>query len=422
MFRYNKVFYGWVIVFACALITGAGMGIYNSAVNVLIKPICESLGFARGEFTLFNTISMLTGVLVLPAFGSVLRKYKTRHILLVCAVAGGLVRFGYAASTRLWHFYLLGFLNGLFINGTNFVIVGNIIRVWFKDNRGVATGIAYAGSGLLGSLTLPAISGVYEQYGWQWAFRLMGIMGMAVLIPVILLLIKDRPEDMGLKPYTKTTAPDEKGAEPPDAQPIGLTRGQALKTPTFWLLAVSVFLIAFCSAGPQQHTASYLTDIGYSPAFATSIISFYLIVLTVGKISLGALFDKFGVFMGSLFVGACCIVSPTLALAAGIPAMPWVYTVVLGLANSGISVPNSVLTSTYFGDREFSSIFSMVTMASTLGTAVSAPLMGAIYDFTGHYNPGWYLAIAAGCVVTACLVGVNITGKKLSATFEDMHM
>ena len=410
----KKIHYSWIISFAGLLISGAGLGIINSTMGIFVKPVCDALGFSRGEFTLGASISILVCVILMPAFGSLFKKYGFRKIAIIAAIVCGLVIFGFSFSTKLWHFYALGLINGIFVNGIGIMAVGILVNKWFIDKRGIATGIAYSGSGLLAALLIPITTKLIENNGWQWGYRFLGCISLFILLPVILFIVKDSPEEVGMQPYqdnidysnnyTNKSSTDLEG---------GISKSKAIYSIALWLLAIASFGIALCQAGPHVHTVSFISDIGYSIGYASTISSVYMILLTVSKIVMGVMLDRLGSLKGSLLIGGCCILFPIIALFSSVQIAVWFYIITLSLASSGSTILGVVLTVNYFGRKDFSRIYSIISMFSYIGVAVSSPLLGIIYDSTGSYTIAWYLIAIIGFFVCCCLIGANITSKKL---------
>jgi MFS family permease len=167
------MFYGWYVVLAGAMITGAGIGLYNNCLGVFIKPVCEELSFARGEFTLHTMISNLCAMAVLPFYGEIFRKGRMKTTMLLSAVCCGLVPIGYSFSTRLWQFYALAVINGLMINGITMMAIGVLVNNWFIQKKGIAIGISYSGSGMMAAIMVPVAGSVIENFGWQWGYRML---------------------------------------------------------------------------------------------------------------------------------------------------------------------------------------------------------------------------------------------------------
>jgi MFS family permease len=329
------------------------------------------------------------------------------------AVCGSIL-FGYSVSSELWHFYVLGFINGLFVNGAGGMAVGILVNRWFTDKRGLATGIAFSGSGLLVAVLIPMANRFIELNGWRWTYRFLGCVFLLILIPVISFIVKNKPEDIGLETYRKSkdSEPEKKPGSQDDSH-AGLTRNEAFRTATFWFLAIAVMGITLGQAGPHIHTISFLSDIGYPIAFASTISSAYMIFLTVFKVIMGILFDRLGSLKGSLIIGVCLILFPVFALLALFPVSPWIYALVLGVASSGATILGPILTANYFGRKDFSRIYSLMSMCSSIGVAISSPLYGTIFDTAGSYTPAWFISIGTGIVVCICLIGAFRSSKKI---------
>lgn len=406
----GKIFYGWIIVAACVLIAAAGIGFHNTA-SIFIRPVTEDLGLSRGEFSLFRTIIVVLGAALLPLYGRLARKYSLKKIFLIGTVISGFSLIGYSVASYLWQFYLIAIINGLFMNASHFMMLGILINRWFADKKGLALGIAFAGSGLGAAIMLPLASWVIETFSWRWGFRFSGAAALVVLVPTILLLVKESPEEMGLLPYTKKN--NETDAETVSHEPQGLTLSQARRTPAFWFLAVALFSISINVAAPNAHTAPYLGDLGYSIGVVSIMVSLTMIVLTGGKILMGYFFDRFGTLAGGIVLGIFCILSPVFALLAAHPAAPWFHVVFLGLAATGFSIPVNIYAMKFFGEKDFPAILSVLSMLMAFGGAFSPPVMGFAHDVLGNYTAAWVVLVVLGVVAAVGLVGVNIAGKNL---------
>jgi MFS family permease len=408
----RKLHYAWVIAFAGLFISGAGIGIFNSCVGVFVKPVCEDLGFTRGEFTLYSSISTLVSLLLMPAFGSLFRRFGYKRIAIVGATVCGLSLIGFSFSSHLWQFYTLGLVSGSLINGVGIMSIGILVNRWFIDKKGLATGIAFSGTGLVAAVLIPIANRFIELNGWRWTYRFLAFVSLCLLISVILFVVSDKPEDMGLEPY-RSNGGGKKNEPSGVGQNAGLTREEAVRTGAFWLLAISALGITLCQAGPHVHTVSFLSDIGYSASYAAAIASVYMLMLTACKVGMGFMLDRLGALKGSMLIGGCCVLFPVLALLAAFPAAPWVYALVLAMASSGSTVLGIILTTNYFGGKDFARVYSIISMFSYIGVAISSPLLGSIYDMTGSYSHAWVLIIGIGVVVCICLLGANRMSRKL---------
>ncbi|MCL2221313.1 MAG: MFS transporter [Oscillospiraceae bacterium] len=407
----KKIFYGWYIVAACLLIAAAGIGFLNTA-SIFIIPVTEDLGLSRGEFTFFRTIVVVLSAALLPVYGKLARRISIKKILIIGTTISSLSFMGFAAGSYIWHFYLIAIVSGVFVNASHFMILGILINRWFDDKKGLALGIAFAGSGLGAAIMVPLVSRVIENYGWRSGFIFSGVTALVVLIPTILFLVKERPEDIGLSPY-KNDSGNEIDSRQDQKVQTGLTLSEARKEPAFWLLAVALLCVSIGASAPNAHTAPYLEDLGYPVQVVAAMVSLTFIMLTGGKILMGLFFDRFGTLVGGIVLGILCVLSPVFAILAAHPPAPWLHAIFLGLASTGFSIPVNIYALKFFGEKDFPAILSILSMIMAFGAAFSPPLMGFAYDFLDSYLIAWQSLVVLGVIATIGLIGVNLTGKRL---------
>jgi len=417
----KKFHYGWIIVIACLLVAIANIGFHNT-VSIYVRPVTEDLGFTRGEFTFFRTVTGLTSAFLMPFFGRLITKVSIKKMMFFGTFINGLSLAAFGLSQNIWHFYLIAFGAGLFINASNFLIIGILINRWFEDKKGIALGIAFAGSGIGAAIMNPLSTLVIEAYGWRNAFFFAGAFSLMILIPTILLLIKDSPEVVGLEPYRiiKSDTTEKIDAKiRTEISTNGMALADAKKTPQFWLLTIAIFAIALIAATPNAHTVPYLIDIGYSPTLASAVITVCMIFLTSGKILMGGAFDRFGVKIGGLMLGIFSILVPIFALTAHLPISPWLLGTFMGLSASGFSLIGNIYVGKFFGQKDFALILSRLAMIGTLGAAFGPPVMGLAFDLLGNYILAWFVLLAVAIIFTLSLliaVKLDVNLKKEIST------
>jgi len=396
----RRVFYGWYIVAACVLVAGAGIGFQNTA-GIFLRPVTEDLGVSRGEFTFFRSISAILSVLLLPVYGRMARQYSIKKIMFIGTSVNAMSLAAYSLCTDIWHFYLLAVVNGLTVGAGNFMIIGILISRWFEDKNGLALGIAYAGSGLGAAVMNPMANYVIHNFGWRWAFAFSGIISLVVLVPAILIMIKDAPVSMGLLPYRTGNLSN---LSPQASKDEGLTFKIARRTPIFWLLALSLLGLSISAAAPNAHTPAYLSDLGYLSGIISAAVALCMVFLTLGKILMGHVFDRFGTMAGGIALGVFAMLSPALALLALHPAALWLHSIFLGLTSTGFSLAVNIYAVKFFGKKDFPAILSALSVVTAAGVAFSPPIMGFCYDLLGSYDVAWIILIIIGFVVMSCLL------------------
>lgn len=393
-----------------------GLGAVNSTNGILVKPICDSLGFSRGEFTFHRAVITLVGAAALPFYNRICQKIGIKRLLLISGVSVALLTAAYAMAEKLWQFYLIAFINGLFVNGPSFLTVGILINNWFIDKKGLATGLAFCGAGFGGAVLIPVVGKIEEVFSWQMAYLLIGAAILITLLPATLFLVKESPEEIGVLPYRQKMDGDVVQEASDGGRTKGMSLRQAALAPSFWLVIVAFFLLSIIAGAPNIHTAAYLTDYGYSTAFSSAVLSLMMAMHMMGNSLLGGYFDRFGILSGTVLLGCCCLAFPVIILAgSGSEPLLYLFTIIYGVASSGFCVTAPVFITNFFGDRDFSAILSMVTLSTTIGSAAAGPLMGAVYDASGSYKGAWVMLLVFGAVVTFFLLGAYLLrGKKSS--------
>ena len=402
----RKVHYAWIIAVFAMLISGAGSGIFISTLGVFVKPVCELYGFQRASFTLYSTIFFIVNVTMMPIYGNLFRNFGFKKVSLVSALMCALSLLIYSFSNKLWMFYAAALLSGLFINGISIMAVGILVNTWFEDSRGLASGLAFSGSGIIAAILLPTCNTLIESHGTAFTYRALMIIELLITVPVILFVLKDKPEDMGLAAYKKAGSVPGAGDVPADLK--GITRSEAFKRISFWMLFFSTVGIAVCQAGPNSNTVSILNDIGYTSAYSARISSIYMVLLTVCKIIMGGVFDRLGSLRGSMLIGAALVLFPIAAQFNHISWMPYLYVLLLALASSGSTVLGSYLTGSYFGKKDYARIFSIISLGIQLGAAFSTPIFGRVYDTTGGYFYAWIFVTVLAVIVVGALITAYI--------------
>jgi MFS family permease len=396
----KKVFYGWWIVVGGFILNFIGIGIGINAIGVFFKPVVESLSFSRGDFSLYFTIAALSMTFTAPVVGKLMEKFDVRLIMgfstMLLAVSFAL----YSQCTTLLHFYLLSILVGIGHGRSHIIPVSTMISNWFKEKRGLAMGIVFSGTGLGGLLFNPLSNWLILEYGWRQTYILLGIIIGIACIPTAVFLMRISPEQVGLNPdgIERKDAPEEKAIS------VGLTLGEFIKTGAFWFLAFMVLFINMLNMGIQQHLIPYLTDLKHSSTFAANIMGLYLGMTVVGKLTLGQISDTRGLAKSLILFLAILVIGILMLFDARLALFAILFAVIYGIGNAVQTVLPPLMTSECSGLKHFALIYGIISIFSTLGSAVGMPLSGYLYDWQGNYDFAFVLYIALAII--AAVLGV----------------
>jgi MFS family permease len=280
---------------------------------------------------------------------------------------------------------------------------------WFVRRRGLAMSLAFSGVGVGSIVLLPWLQALIARSGWRAACWAMGLL-VLLLVPLNLLL-RRRPEEMGLEPDGDRTP--AAGAVAPrsnvvDAAWAGVdwTLGRAARTARFWWIALGYFCGLFAWYAVQVHQTRYLIEIGFSATDAAWALGFVSLAGIPGQIGLGWLSDQIGrewVWTAGTMGFAICY--GALLLLAGAPTMPLLYLMVIaqGLLGYGVTSVFGAIPAEIFQGRHYGSIFGTLTLSSVGGGAVGPWLTGVLYDRTGSYTLAFWIAIGC-CAISAVAI------------------
>lgn len=398
--------YHWAIVIACFILMASSVGITQNCFNLFSIEIMNELKFTASQVQVMNTIATLMTMVSALVVGTVFNKFSMRLAMPVYAICltGGF--FLYSTVNSLAQLYILSALVGFGRGGVAVVPCGLLMNNWFKEKRGFATGIALAGSTAGGFVFVRIANAIIASIDWRRAYMVLGVMAAVLIIPTVIFVIREKPEDKGLRPYGAT---DEDTASAVKAEFTGISRKKFLKTSAFWMLGITFFLISAINMGLQNNVSIYLTmQKGQTRELAADVASILLLSQVVGKILLGSIYDKKGVKFGSAYGCVVFLLSIVTIMLAGNKAFAIIFGVIVGLALSMTTCTPPLLTSLAVGRREYSSIYGLLNAFATAGVALGPVIAGFIYDHTESYDLAWIIfAVVAVVILVLTILAMN---------------
>ncbi|MFN8159386.1 MAG: MFS transporter [Candidatus Nanopelagicales bacterium] len=400
-----------VLVMAAAL---------RSSTGVLIEPVASDLGWSVQSVSLAVTVNLVLYGLVAPFAAALMEKFGIRRV-----VAGALLLMsaGMALSTAVhvpWQLVATwGVLTGLGVGCLALVFGAIVAGRWFVARRGLVMGVfstAYATGSLL---FLPAIARVSTTSGWRTAVLAMSVLAV-LLVPFVLLLLRERPSDLGLLPYgapegwTEPEAPDDRGIGP--ARVAILRLREASRTRAFWLLVGGFFVCGWSTNGlVGTHFISAAHDHGLPITTGATLLAFIGIFDVVGTIGSGWLTDRFDprvlllVYYGLRGVSLLIV---HLLWAPTVQAPMFFFVVLYGLDWVATVPPTVALCREGFGVERAGVVFGWVFAAHMVGAGISASFAAAVRESTGSYDVAWWTA-GALCLAAAAASFVVPRGDQL---------
>lgn len=382
-----------------------------SCLGLFTAPVTEDLGISRTAFSTFSTIMSILGMILSPVAGKVFAKKDTRMIMSISLLIAVI---GYTCLSFVNDVVLLYILALVIGTGSAFcttVPIAVVLTRWFVKDRSKAMSITFAGSSIGAMILSPVITSIINSMGWRMAFRLLGLGMLVILVPIVFLLVRSKPEDKGLKALGADDAVAS-GASPAESGQSGLPLRELRKHPTFWVFVIGIFVMLL-TMGAMYHMPAHITGIGISSELAATFVSIYSLIAIFGKLLMGAVFDRFGVkagiLLGTVCMGLCYVF---LLIAKTFPVLI-VVAVFYGLGSAHGTIFPPTLTSKLYGSKYYSEIFGFVNAFASLSLAVCNIIMAAPYDATGSYTLSWIIGLAAAVLATVLLFAASSGAKKL---------
>ena len=197
----NRLHYAWFILAGCCILQGATLGLINNCAGVFYSPICKELGFELGKLTLYRMLYCISSALALPFVAKSFRKHDVRIVISIAAVVYGVCAVLMGTFRELWQWHVTGIIQGIASSFVCMIPAPIILGNWFKKKTGTAVGISAAFSGLVGMIGSSCLGMAIPAFGWRMSYVAVGIVSIALVLPISLFILRYKPEEMGLLPY-----------------------------------------------------------------------------------------------------------------------------------------------------------------------------------------------------------------------------
>lgn len=416
--RTGKIHYAWFVLVACLGFYSLLIGVFASTQGVFYAPVMEETGWSRTTATLFTSIQPIVSAVCSLFSARILARYNPRWVLSACVVAFGVAYAAPAFCNELWVWNLYGAVFGICASFVLYLAVPTLVNRWFAKRVGFAIGVASSGISVFAAIGNPIVAQLIADFGWRTA-RVQT--GAAVTIAAFLLtalLVRSRPEDLGLLPYgaqSSVRPPQNLRDGDAHASPRvgGATFSQAVRSPAFGLILCAIGLFVIGTTLVQQ-LPSYGAESplgAQAGALAVSIVS---TVAVFAKVFLGWMNDRTGIIRVTVLACICGIVGALGMLLAGDAQLAFfVAAGVFGVGYSSLTIISPLSVREAFGLADYTRIYARITTVVFILNALGNLVYAVIYDCSGSYS-GMFV-LAGGLYATALIVlpaGVRI-GRRL---------
>jgi sugar phosphate permease len=414
-------FYGWIIL-ACVCCAGfARQGPAVATLSIFVEPMTRSFGWSRTALSGAVTLGGIMAAILSPLIGPVLDRQGARVMLCAAVLLTGLSTMLLSLTQSLLAFYVFFCIGRMNFAGPFEIGIYGALNSWFVHRRALATSIANLAQ-MGGLVALPLVAHwAIARDGWRAGWLAVGACVLLVgFVPAWLFLVR-RPEDVGLTPDGRPARDAQVAGVPapgtsaaavmPAARPLepaepAFSRGQALRTPTFWLLSLYTAAVYPVQAGVSLHQAPHLIERGLSPTVAASIVSTFSIASALAVVGFAVFARPIGIRTSLSLAGACLAASALLMLAVTAPIEGFIAACCFGVGIGGVLTVLPLAWADYFGRASFGAIRGAALTVQVTAQAAGPLLSGLLRDAYGTYVASLtsFAALSLLSVMAALLV------------------
>jgi MFS family permease len=395
-----RLYYGWWLMLVLGVTETISWGVLNYAFVVYLTPMEADLGWSRGDMTgAFSLALLVAGVAAIPV-GRWLDRHGPRVLMTVGSLFGTLLVVAWSQVTGLLQLYLIFAAIGLTMSATLYDPAFATASHWFERQRVRALTVITLMAGFASTIFIPLASWLVQTQGWrQSLITLAMILAVGTIAPHALLL-RRRPEDLGLHPDGDASGRSKTG------QPAvpGMNVGEALRHASFRWLVLAFWLTTISTIAVGVHLLPYLQDRGYDATFAATVTGL------VGAMQVAArlLMAPFGnranprIFAATMFVlqPLSLLVLLLFRSTAGV----LLFVVLFGAQRGLNTIARPALIGDLYGRAQFASIAGVLQFAISLAQAAAPVGAGAAYDVLHSYEPILWTLVAVSALAVAAVL------------------
>ncbi len=416
------IFYGWIVVAIVFVTMGIGVNVRTSF-SLLYPSILQEFEWDRATTAAAFTIGFICAGLFSPIIGRLMDFSSPRYLVSASAFLAslGLILSTYALDP--WHIYMT---LGVMMVGTGVMMtyVGHsmFLPFWFEQKRGLAIGLAFSGVGIGSVFLMPVIQATITEDGWRAACWLMAGLLFVLVVPLNLVFQRKQPQDVGLLSDGHAHASDDIQPQKQVADNVvdeewtktDWSLAKAIKTGSFWWLCLSCSTGLYAWYAVQVHQTKYLLETGISPLEASFALGFVGFAGIAGQIYFGHLSDRIGrewIWTLSAAGFAMCYLLLLVLEYQTNTVILYAMVITQGTLGYAMAAVFGSMPADLFQGRRYGEILGVVSLIALLGGGIGPWITGFLYDLTGNYRAGFWLAFAL-CLVSIFAVWMTAPRKR----------
>ncbi len=399
-------FYGWIITLLGFLALVSSMGVRTSY-GAFVTPWENDFNIMRTDIGLISAVCLVVYGIFISVSGYVADKYGARIVFAVsmALMGGSLVILYYAQD--VWVLYLLyGIVASIGFAGASNVTASAAVVQWFNEKRGFVLSLMVAGMAFGQMVMVPLSIYLIHTYDWRMTVMVYGMIFL-LLTPVFIFLFRNRPAEIGAKPYGELQAAGNK-AKGEDALSFLDIAKQIFRFPVTWLFIAMQFICGFTDVGLiHTHLVPLAEGRMFSGTLISVVTSVYAFVNIIATLFIGYLADRINLVKMLTVIFLIRAVGIVLLFFAYDPVLFVLFGIIGGITDFASIAPMTTLCSKVYGANRVGTVFGMLSLFHQFGAAAGSFIPGVIFDWTGGYQSALLLCIAMLVVIALAILGIK---------------
>lgn len=409
----GRVYYGWALVGVLGMTATVSYGILSYGFAAFITPMGAELGWSKTQITgAFSLAHVVAGLAAIPV-GRWVDRHGARMLMAAGSLLATLLLVAWSGVRSLPAFYAVWAMMGVAMAAVLYEPAFAVIATWFRAHRSRALTLLTFMGGFASVIFVPLATLLVAREGWRSALLALAALYALLTIPVHALLLRRRPEDLGLAP--DGAPPEAQRRDSPSRAALPVNQAairEAVRGAAFRWTALAFMLSALTTTAVSVHLVPLLMERGHSAAFAGSAMGVLGLMALPGRLiftPLGGYWSR-GAVTASIF--ALQAVGLVYLLTAGSAAGVWAFVVLFGAGFGAITPARAALIGDLVPSSMFGSVYGTLALIVSLARAAAPVGASVIYAAAGGPLRGYDTVLST--VITLCLASaaaVLIAGR-----------
>jgi MFS family permease len=378
--KFPNLYYGWYIAFALAITETVSYGAMFYAFSVFITPMEATMGWTRGELSgAFSLMLLVMGIMAFP-IGYWIDKHGARGLMTLGSIGATILMILWAHVTSITSLYVIFALLGVCGAAVFYEPAFAVIATWFIHKRGTAMSIVTFTAGFASTIFIPTADFLLNQVGWRQSVLILAVVLGVVTIPLHLLILRRRPEDLGLYPDGEQSIHVEQKSDPMDLKSVWKSR-------FFWIMTLAFALSSLAISAVRVHFIPLLISLNVNASVAAVASGSIGIMQVVGRVFFAPVERHFSSKTMVIGVFALLTLSVSTLLLGASPLLIMLFIALYGMGIGTHTLVRPLIVADTYGAKYYGRISSSMVIFLTGAGTIGPFFAGIAYDAFGSYMP-----------------------------------